>query len=206
MNKITHFSTTTQAAIVELFGAECLETGEVSATLEVEGERRGFYGSLEWFEKLIKKNGGGDVLTALEKSIRQDTAEMKVEEAAEQFVQDCHARRLSYEEARAAILADKTKIGEWANRAGEQQFKYAWQQAALDEEECSESELAPVSIPADDLEPPPAPSDGNAEPTDQSLEPDRHDHPADRYREAGAPRAGERTDHRQRRDLQQARV
>jgi hypothetical protein len=149
------------------------KTGEVSAILEVDGERSGFFGPLEWFEKLIKKNGGGDVLTALEKSIRQDTAEMKVEEAAEQFVQDCHARRLSYEEARAAILADKTKIGEWANRAGEQQFKYAWQQAALDEEECSESELAPVSIPADDLEPPPAPSDGNAEPTDQSLEPDR---------------------------------
>src|SRR6516162_3563460 len=67
------------------------KTGEVSAILEVDGERSGFFGPLEWFEKLIKKNGGGDVLTALEKSIRQDTAEMKVEEAAEQFVQDCHA-------------------------------------------------------------------------------------------------------------------
>jgi len=79
MNKITHFSTTTQAAIVELFGAECLETGEVSATLEVEGERRGFYGSLEWFEKLIKKNGGGDPLTALQKSTRMSFGSLSFE-------------------------------------------------------------------------------------------------------------------------------
>jgi hypothetical protein len=32
------------------------------------------------------------------------------------FMRDCHARKMSFEEARAAILADKNEAGSWANR------------------------------------------------------------------------------------------
>src|SRR5262249_13036175 len=43
------------------------------------------------------------------------------------FMLDCHAKGMSYEQARAAILADKTKAGGWANRADvdERQLKRA---------------------------------------------------------------------------------
>jgi hypothetical protein len=48
------------------------------------------------------------------------------------FMQECHARRLSYEQARVAILADTTKAGEWANRADERQLKRAWERSKPD--------------------------------------------------------------------------
>ncbi|HME90604.1 MAG TPA: hypothetical protein VKE49_04220, partial [Myxococcaceae bacterium] len=79
MNKITHFPNTTQNAIVATFGPQCLETGEVSAIFELDGKRYGLFGSLEWVEELIKANGGGDPLTALEKSIREDLASIDAE-------------------------------------------------------------------------------------------------------------------------------
>jgi hypothetical protein len=50
------------------------------------------------------------------------------------FMQDCHARRLDYQTARAAILADNTEAGEWANRTDERQLERAWERSkpALD--------------------------------------------------------------------------
>jgi putative DNA primase/helicase len=42
------------------------------------------------------------------------------------FMQECHARGLSYEQARVAILADTTNAGEWANRVDERQLRRAW--------------------------------------------------------------------------------
>src|SRR5262249_22531362 len=42
------------------------------------------------------------------------------------FMCECHAKDMSYEQARAAILADKTKAGEWANRVDERQLERAW--------------------------------------------------------------------------------
>src|SRR5215831_9316415 len=64
--------------IVKLFGPECLETGEVSAIFELDGERHGFFGSLERVENLVKANGG-DVLAAIEKDIRREKAEWEAE-------------------------------------------------------------------------------------------------------------------------------
>jgi len=43
------------------------------------------------------------------------------------FMVRCHARSMSYEQARAAIMADGGPAGEWANRTGERQIKRAWQ-------------------------------------------------------------------------------
>ena len=45
------------------------------------------------------------------------------------FMLDCHANGMSYEQARAAILADKTTAGEWARRSDvdERQLKRAWE-------------------------------------------------------------------------------
>src|SRR5262249_59062749 len=79
MRKIPHFLNTPKTAITELFGPRCLETGEVSAIFELDGKRYGLFGSLEWVEELIKANGGGDPLTALEKSIREDLASIDAE-------------------------------------------------------------------------------------------------------------------------------
>jgi putative DNA primase/helicase len=44
------------------------------------------------------------------------------------FMQDCHAKGMSYDEARTAILADKTTAGEWARRSDidERQLERAW--------------------------------------------------------------------------------
>src|SRR5215831_16877769 len=42
------------------------------------------------------------------------------------FMRDCHAKGMKYEQARAAIPADKTKAGEWANRVEERQLARAW--------------------------------------------------------------------------------
>src|SRR5262249_1463248 len=42
------------------------------------------------------------------------------------FMLDCHAQGMNYEQARAAILADKTKAGEWANRVDERPLERAW--------------------------------------------------------------------------------
>jgi hypothetical protein len=42
------------------------------------------------------------------------------------FMQECHAKGMSYEEARAAILADQGKAGEWARRVDERQLERAW--------------------------------------------------------------------------------
>jgi hypothetical protein len=45
------------------------------------------------------------------------------------FMRDCHAQGKNYEQARAAILADKSKAGEWANRVDvdERQLQRAWE-------------------------------------------------------------------------------
>jgi putative DNA primase/helicase len=43
------------------------------------------------------------------------------------FMQECHAKGMSYEQARMAILADKTIAGEWANRVDERQLARAWE-------------------------------------------------------------------------------
>jgi hypothetical protein len=45
------------------------------------------------------------------------------------FMQECHVRGLSYAQASAAILSDKTKAGEWANRVDERQLKRAWERS-----------------------------------------------------------------------------
>ena len=45
------------------------------------------------------------------------------------FMQDCHARGMNYEQARAAILADKNEAGEWANRVDERQLQRAWERS-----------------------------------------------------------------------------
>src|SRR5262249_2307503 len=45
------------------------------------------------------------------------------------FMLDCHAKQMNYEQARAAILADNTKAGEWANRVDERQLKRAWERS-----------------------------------------------------------------------------
>src|SRR6516225_11047916 len=44
------------------------------------------------------------------------------------FMRDCHAKGMSYDEARAAIRADKTTAGEWARRSDvdERQLERAW--------------------------------------------------------------------------------
>lgn len=47
------------------------------------------------------------------------------------FIQNCHTKDLSYEQARAAILADKNEAGEWANRSDERQLKRAWERSKL---------------------------------------------------------------------------
>ena len=44
-----------------------------------------------------------------------------------EFMQDCHARKLGYEEAVAAILEDEGKAGEWANRVDERQLRRAFE-------------------------------------------------------------------------------
>src|SRR5262249_5867439 len=51
------------------------------------------------------------------------------------FMLDCHARGMNYEQARTALLADKTTAGEWARRADvraddERQLKRAWERSA----------------------------------------------------------------------------
>src|SRR5262245_15585899 len=48
------------------------------------------------------------------------------------FMQDCRAQGMNYEQARTAILADKTTAGEWARRADvdERQLKRAWEHSA----------------------------------------------------------------------------
>jgi predicted P-loop ATPase len=113
------------------------ETGKVFAIIEVDGKRSGFFGPLEWFEKLIKKNGGGDALTALAKHSREENAATEAEDEAKAraeasnsfgfcFMQDCLAKGMNYEQARAAFLADKADykipIGEWT-------LKRAWKNA-----------------------------------------------------------------------------
>jgi hypothetical protein len=45
------------------------------------------------------------------------------------FMQDCHARGMNYEQACAAILADKNQAGEWANRVDERQLQRAWERS-----------------------------------------------------------------------------
>src|SRR5262249_7611536 len=73
-NNIKHFYN----GAIQLYSEA--ETGEVSAILvEVDGERHGFFGPLEWVEKIIQKNGGGDPFTALKKSIREDMAAIETE-------------------------------------------------------------------------------------------------------------------------------
>ena len=78
-------STVLRNAVVEVFGPQCLETGQISAIFELDGEGYGFFGPLEWIEDLVKKNGGGggDVLAALEKSIREENAAIAREAKAE---------------------------------------------------------------------------------------------------------------------------
>jgi Protein of unknown function (DUF3631)/Primase C terminal 2 (PriCT-2) len=45
------------------------------------------------------------------------------------FMRDCHTNGLSYEQARAAVLADKNEAGEWANRVDERQLERAWERS-----------------------------------------------------------------------------
>jgi hypothetical protein len=45
------------------------------------------------------------------------------------FMLDCHTEGMSYQEARAAILADKNEAGEWANRVDERQLERAWERS-----------------------------------------------------------------------------
>lgn len=49
------------------------------------------------------------------------------------FMRDsCHAKGMSYQEARAAILADKNEAGEWANRVDERQLERAFKRSKSD--------------------------------------------------------------------------
>jgi putative DNA primase/helicase len=43
------------------------------------------------------------------------------------FMRDCHIRKMTYEEACTAILADKNEAGEWARRVDERQLERAWE-------------------------------------------------------------------------------
>ena len=45
------------------------------------------------------------------------------------FMRDCHAKGMNYQEARAAILADRNGAGEWANRVDERQLERAWERS-----------------------------------------------------------------------------
>lgn len=94
MNQVTHL----RNAIVEVFGPECLETGKVSAIFELDGERHDFSSSLERVENLVKANGG-DLLTAIEKDIRQEKAEWEAEAEKE-------ARAEQEKDEAAAIVSD----------------------------------------------------------------------------------------------------
>ena len=47
------------------------------------------------------------------------------------FMRDCRAQGMNYEQARTAILADKNKAGEWANRVDERQLQRAWEHSKL---------------------------------------------------------------------------
>jgi len=100
--------------VIEPNGKERIEVGDKAIGL--------YGGSLkEVTEALKKQNGSKDWREALARQIiAEGEAEEAEEEAANQFMLDCHAQGMNYDEVRAALLADKNKAGEWAtplNRA-----------------------------------------------------------------------------------------
>jgi uncharacterized protein DUF3987 len=64
------------------------------------------------------------------------------------FMRDqCHPKRMSYEQAREAILADAEEAGEWANRVNERQLKRAWERTkSADQEKREWPTLAPEAL------------------------------------------------------------
>jgi hypothetical protein len=55
------------------------------------------------------------------------------------FMRYCRAEGMSYKQAHAAILASKSKAGEWANRVDERQLERAWGRSEEDEKEGGEA-------------------------------------------------------------------
>jgi hypothetical protein len=68
-------------------------------------------------------------------------------------MRDCHAKGMSYEQARAAILVDKTKAGEWANRVDGRQLERAWENSRSPSAPDEAMEPQPLMRPLPDPKP-----------------------------------------------------
>jgi putative DNA primase/helicase len=82
------------------------KTGGASARLEVDGKKSALFGSLDWFEKRIKKNGGGDPRTALEKFVREESKEAEREAQAEEAKNEREAEAEEAKHEAAGIVND----------------------------------------------------------------------------------------------------